>query len=71
MFTVTDLPTVWVVGDLYEQNFRDVRIESRARITTVAYTGREFYGKVSYVDPQVNPDAELAAEINRLVRSGR
>lgn len=60
MFTVTDLSTVWVVGDLYEQNFRDVRVGSRARITTVAYPGREFYGKVSYIDPQVNPETRTS-----------
>ncbi|MGI8783440.1 MAG: efflux RND transporter periplasmic adaptor subunit [Acidobacteriota bacterium] len=60
MFTVTDLSTVWVVGNLYEQNFRDVRIGSRARITTVAYPGRKFYGRVSYIDPQVNPETRTS-----------
>ncbi|MGI8783427.1 MAG: efflux RND transporter periplasmic adaptor subunit [Acidobacteriota bacterium] len=57
---VSYLSTVWVVGDLYEHNFRDVRIGSRARITTVAYPGREFHGKVSYIDPQVNPETRTS-----------
>src|SRR5687768_16329710 len=37
LFVVTDLSDVWVVGDLYEQDFSGVRVVSDATLTTPAY----------------------------------
>ncbi len=34
---VTDLSQVWVLGDLYEQDFKAVRVGSEAALTTSAY----------------------------------
>jgi Cu(I)/Ag(I) efflux system membrane fusion protein len=47
LFVVTDLGTVWLVGDLYEQDFATVRVGSGAVVTTAAYPGSEFRGRVS------------------------
>jgi membrane fusion protein, heavy metal efflux system len=60
LFTVVDLSTVWVVGALYERDFSRVRVGTSATVTTTAYPGRALHGRVSYIDPQVNPDTRTA-----------
>jgi RND family efflux transporter MFP subunit len=60
LFTVVDLSTVWVMGDLYEQDFAHVQVGSRATVTTTAYPDLSVEGKVSYIDPQVKPETRTA-----------
>jgi RND family efflux transporter MFP subunit len=60
LFVVTDLSTVWVVGDLYEQDFQRVRVGSKAAITTPAYPGLTLRGRVTYIDPRVDPQTRTA-----------
>ena len=59
MFTVVDLSTVWVVADVYEQDFSRVRVGSTVSVTTKAYAD-VLPGRVSYIDPQVNPTTRTA-----------
>jgi cobalt-zinc-cadmium efflux system membrane fusion protein len=60
LFTVVDLSTVWVVANLYEKNFSQVRVGSEAAITTSAHPGLTLRGRVSYIDPQVSADTRTA-----------
>jgi RND family efflux transporter MFP subunit len=60
LLSVTDLSEVWVVGDLYEQDFKTVTVGSEATITTPAYPGLMLRGRVSYIDPRVDPQARTA-----------
>jgi len=60
LLSVTDLSEVWVVGDLYEQDFEAVRVGSTAVITATAYPGMTLRGRVSYIDPRVDPQARTA-----------
>ncbi len=60
LFTVVDLSTVWVVGELYERDFARVQVGSEATVTTAAYPGLVLSGKVSYIDPQVSPETRTA-----------
>jgi RND family efflux transporter MFP subunit len=60
LLSVTDLSEVWVVGDLYEQDFKTVAVGSEAAITTPAYPGLTLRGRVSYIDPRVDPQARTA-----------
>ena len=75
LFTVVDLSTVWLVGNLYERDFGRVRVGSPVTITVSAYPEMKREGKVSYVDPQVDPDtrtAQLRVELaNRDAQIGR
>ena len=50
LLSVTDLSEVWVVGDLYEQDFKTVTVGSEATITTPAYPGFMLRGRVSYIE---------------------
>jgi RND family efflux transporter MFP subunit len=60
LFTVIDLASVWVVGELYERDFSRVRAGSGAVVTTPAYPDLTLRGRVSYIDPQVNPATRTA-----------
>jgi len=56
LFTIVDLSTVWVVADLYEKDFSRVSVGTSATVTTKAFPDTPRKGKVSYIDPQVNPE---------------
>lgn len=60
LFRVADLSTVWVMGQIYETDFRTVRVGAPAVIMTPAYPGRTFNGRVSYIDPRVDPQTRTA-----------
>jgi RND family efflux transporter MFP subunit len=60
LFTLVDLSTVWIVADVYEKDFSRVRVGNETTITTTAYPGSSLHGRVSYIDPQVNPDTRTA-----------
>jgi RND family efflux transporter MFP subunit len=60
LFTIVDLSTVWIVGNLYERDFARVRPGSPVTVTIPAYPTLALEGKVSYVDPQINPDTRTA-----------
>ena len=60
MFRVADLSSVWVIAQIYERDFQAVNIATPAVITTSAYPGRTFNGRVSYIDPRVDPQTRTA-----------
>jgi cobalt-zinc-cadmium efflux system membrane fusion protein len=60
LFVVTDLSEVWAVGNLYEQDFPHVRVGSEATLTTLAYPGLTLRGRVTYIDPRVDPQTRTA-----------
>jgi RND family efflux transporter MFP subunit len=60
LFTVVDLSTVWIIADLYEKDFSRVRVGNDATVTTAAYPGLSLRGRISYIDPQVNPETRTA-----------
>lgn len=60
LLRVTDLSTVWVIGQVYEKDLATVRIGSGANITSDAYPGQIFRGRVSYVDPKIDTATRTA-----------
>jgi len=60
LFTIVDLSTVWVIGDLFERDFARVRVGSPATISSAAYPGLALRGRVSYIDPQVQQETRTA-----------
>src|SRR5580698_9517680 len=53
-FTISDLSSVWVVCDVYENDLAGVRIGDKADITLNAYPDRKFTGKVSNILPTLD-----------------
>jgi RND family efflux transporter MFP subunit len=60
LFRVADLSSIWVVGQVYESEFTKVHVGTPAVVTTAAYPGRAFTGRVSYIDPRVDPQSRTA-----------
>lgn len=60
LFRIADLSRVWVIGQLYEKDFAAVRVGTAAAITTAAYPGKNFSGRVSYIDPRVDPQTRTS-----------
>ena len=60
LFVVTDLSEVWVVGDLYEQDFPHVRVGAEATLTAPAYPELRLQSRVNYIDPRVDPQTRTA-----------
>ena len=71
LLRVTDLSSVWVVGQVYEKDLGKVHIGSGASITTDTYPGRVFRGQVSYVDPKVDPQTRTAQARIELANPGQ
>mgnify|MGYP001813103356 CR=1 FL=1 len=57
MFTIVDLSEVWVMVDIYEHQIAWMRPGLSAEISTPAYPGRIWQGKVEFVYPEVHPQA--------------
>lgn len=60
LLRVTDLSSVWVVAQVYEKDLARVRTGSGASVTSDAYPGRVFRGRVSYVDPTIEQATRTA-----------
>ena len=60
LLTVTDLSSVWIEGNVLEDDFSVVRAGSGATITTPAYPGRIYRGVVDYIEPRVDPQTRTA-----------
>src|SRR6266404_1685116 len=71
LMRVTDLSTVWVVGQVYEKDLATIRVGSGANITSDAYLGRVFRGRVSYVDPKIDPATRTAQVRIELANPGQ
>jgi cobalt-zinc-cadmium efflux system membrane fusion protein len=55
-FTISDLSTVWIVCDVYENDLANVHTGDPAEITLNAYPGRILKGTVSNILPMLDPN---------------
>jgi membrane fusion protein, copper/silver efflux system len=60
LFRVADLSTVWVEGDIYEQDLRSVRTGQRVTAHFEALPGQELSGRVSFIYPTLSPETRTA-----------
>ncbi len=60
LFTVVDLSTVWTMASVNEKDFASVRVGAAANVTAPAYPGRVWKGRVTYIQPQVDPNTRTA-----------
>jgi cobalt-zinc-cadmium efflux system membrane fusion protein len=59
-FTISDLSSVWVVCDVYENDLADVRPGDTAEIRLNAYPDRIFRGRVSNIGATLDPNIRTA-----------
>ncbi len=60
LYRITDLSTVWLMSDVFEQDLAQIRPGQAATITLQAYAGRTFSGQVAFVYPTVNAQTRTA-----------
>jgi RND family efflux transporter MFP subunit len=70
LFTVADLSTVWIMASVNEKDFASVRVGSQANITAPAYSGHNWKGRVTYIQPQVDPATRTAQARIEVVNPG-
>ena len=56
LYQVTDLSSVWVVADVFEQDIGLVKTGAKASVTLPAYPGQTFGGTITYVYPTLKPE---------------
>ncbi len=59
-FTISDLSTVWILCDVYENDLANVRLRDSAEIILNAYPGRVFKGRVSNLGSILDPSIRTA-----------
>jgi cobalt-zinc-cadmium efflux system membrane fusion protein len=59
-FTISDVSTVWIVCDVYENDMANVRLGDTAEITLNAYPDRPFKGRVSNIGMILDPNIRTA-----------
>ncbi|HMD17555.1 MAG TPA: efflux RND transporter periplasmic adaptor subunit [Terriglobales bacterium] len=59
-FTISDVSSVWIVCDVYENDMANVRLGDTADITLNAYPDRPFKGKVSNIGMILDPSIRTA-----------
>lgn len=51
IYTIANLSNVWMMGSVYEYEMSWVKIGQEVEITTPAYPGEAFVGKISFIEP--------------------
>lgn len=59
-FTVADLSHVWVICDVFENDIHKLAIGQEAKISVVAYPGKELIGHISEIDAMLDPNIRTA-----------
>jgi cobalt-zinc-cadmium efflux system membrane fusion protein len=54
-FTISDMSTVWVLANIFQDDLAYVHVGDPVTITTSTYPGQEFRGKISYVSEGMDP----------------
>src|SRR5262245_8350982 len=60
LFTLSDLSSVWIVGELYERDFGAATVGAPVAVTFAAYPDLQLPGNIAYIDPQVKAETRTA-----------
>jgi cobalt-zinc-cadmium efflux system membrane fusion protein len=59
-FTIADLTTVWVMCDVYENDLAKIALGQEAKIRFNGYPDKTITGKISEIDPTLDPSIRTA-----------
>ena len=54
LYKIADLSNLWMLADIYEYEMAWVKNGQKVEITTSAYPGEKFEGKIAFIDPYLN-----------------
>jgi Cu(I)/Ag(I) efflux system membrane fusion protein len=60
LYQIVDLRTVWVQGEVFERDLPAVRLGQRVDATFEALPGAVRTGRITFIDPEINPDTRTA-----------
>jgi RND family efflux transporter MFP subunit len=55
LYTIVDLSKVWIMADVFENEASMIRVGMPARMSLSYGSGRKINGRVSYIQPEVDP----------------
>ena len=61
LYTLTDLSTVWLKADIFENDLAQVRVGQAVEITAESLGGKSFRGRVGFIEPMVNAQTRTTA----------
>lgn len=60
LFVLADLSVLWVLADVYTQDYAALRVGSRARVDVQGLPEKTFEGRVDFIYPTVDPQTRVA-----------
>lgn len=60
LFVLADLSQLWVLADVYTQDYAALRVGSRARVDIQGMPEKTFEGRVDFIYPTVDPQTRVA-----------
>ncbi|GJM32865.1 MAG: cation transporter [Saprospiraceae bacterium] len=60
LYDIVDLSRVWVLFDIYESDMAWAKVGSKVAFTVQSLPGENFTGKISFIDPAINPATRVA-----------
>jgi Cu(I)/Ag(I) efflux system membrane fusion protein len=60
LYDVADLSSVWVLFEIYESDMSWVKKGDKINYTVASFPGETFSGKISFIDPFINPMTRIA-----------
>jgi Cu(I)/Ag(I) efflux system membrane fusion protein len=60
LYEIADLSRVWVLFDAYESDIQWIKKGNNITFTVESYPGKEFTGKISFIDPVINSITRVA-----------
>ncbi|MBC7399934.1 MAG: efflux RND transporter periplasmic adaptor subunit [Mucilaginibacter sp.] len=59
MFTISNMQDVWIWANVFESDISKVKTGYTAKVTTLAYPGKVFIGKVNEISSVLDPDNKV------------
>ncbi len=71
LYDIVDLSKVWVLFDVYETDIAWAKVGSLVTFTIQSLPGVQYSGKISFVDPVINPATRVATARVEVSNAGR
>jgi len=71
VFTIGNLGTVWLIANVRESDAPKMKVGAPVEVTVLAYPGRVFHAKLSYVAPALDPTTRRLAVRAEVENPGR
>ena len=59
VFHLADFSTVWVEAQVYSDYMNEIKEGMEAKVMFPAFSGKEFFGQLSFVNPELNPSSKI------------